>query len=72
MKALEKNKGIRLKELDLGNNDFKGVGALQLAEYFSTHHSIKYLDVSNNGIGKEGLASLLQSLIPANLLHLDI
>ena len=43
----------------MGNNDFKVVGALQLAEYFFTNRSIKYLDVSNNGIGKEGLAQLL-------------
>jgi Ran GTPase-activating protein (RanGAP) involved in mRNA processing and transport len=63
----------------LGNNDFKVVGALQLAEYFTTHKSIKYLDVGNNGIGKEGLAKLLQSLTPEggkkaepNLVHLDI
>ena len=59
MEALKKNNSIKLKELDLGNNDFKVVGALQLAEYFFTNRSIKYLDVSNNGIGKEGLATLL-------------
>jgi hypothetical protein len=48
-----------------------------LAEYFDSHRDIKYLDVSNNGIGKEGLARLLVSLTPGkgsgpNLVHLDI
>jgi Ran GTPase-activating protein (RanGAP) involved in mRNA processing and transport len=59
--AIQSNKETKLASLNMGANSISPIGAKSVASMVAVTGTLMECDVSNNGMGKEGKASILSA-----------
>ena len=59
--AIQSNKETKLASLNMGANSISPIGAKSVASMVAVTGTLMECDISNNGMGKEGKASILSA-----------